>query len=119
MSGRLTEEVVVRGVIGTLNAHRFDLPPEVLTELGELLKPFVDEDNIETLTLDHAIGCLCGDEPEPALAAHLLAVYLFHNDMVSPEDALAFENEWRDRLNELRRERGDDIDPDGPPLGAT
>jgi hypothetical protein len=28
VEGRLTEEVVVRGVIDTLQAHRFDLPPE-------------------------------------------------------------------------------------------
>lgn len=112
-TGRLAEEALFRGIIATLEARRFELTREQRTELVELLTPYTEND----LDLEQAVWTLRGDGRLEAVAGRALA-HLSQSNLLTVEEALAYEQQWREHMNELRRQRGEDVDPDGPPFGS-
>ena len=110
---RFSEEIVIRGAIAALEAHRYILTPAEAAELVEQLTPFVVDEAVPsniTLALDYLRD---DDECDPGEAAHFLDDHLAFN-LRTVEEAFNIENEMRQERNDLRRAMGREIDPDKP-----
>ena len=91
LSVRLTEEVIVRGMIDTLRAHRYDLTRDERCEVRDLLNPYVDPDVVTNLHV--AFGYLndpdeIGPGPDLNAAADHLFAYLCATNLITIGEAL-------------------------------
>ena len=108
---RLTEEIIVRGVIDTLRAHRYALTQDERHEVRDLLTPYV---NPEVITDIHvAVGLFHGpDEVDPGpdlnATADSLFAHLCATNLMTVGEALQLvlrsrpdDNDGRRRLQEI------------------
>jgi hypothetical protein len=94
---RVTEEVVVRGAIDALRAHRYILSPDEAEHLVVLLTPYGDPEGIVD-DINEALAYLKdSDEPNFEQAAYYLSQHLFAN-LMSSEEVVELENAESDEL---------------------
>jgi hypothetical protein len=99
---RLREEVIVRGIIETIWAHRYQLSAEETAELRTLLQPYWEQDILDDVHV--AVRLFAGpaadsdlDEAAERLREHLLA------NLTTSEESLELEEAARNAYGELRR----------------
>ncbi len=88
---RLTEEVIVRGLIDTLRAHRYELTRDERREVRDLLNFYVNPDVVTNLHV--AFGYLndpdeLGPGPDLNAAADYLFAYLCATNLITIGEAL-------------------------------
>ena len=108
---RVTEEIIVRGVIDTLRAHEYSLTRDERYEVRELLNPYVDPEVITDIHM--AVGLFHGpDELDPGpdlnATADSLFAHLCATNLITIGEALQLvlrsrtgDNAGRPRLHEI------------------
>jgi hypothetical protein len=116
---RLTEEIIVRGLIDTLRAHRYVLTWDQRREARDLLSPYVESDVVTEMVV--AVGYFDhpddSDEPGPGSDLSVAADYLFAHlcaaDLMTIREALEVVGRGRGDGG-VRRGLDEDADPVEP-----
>lgn len=115
-TNRLTEEIVIRGIIDALRAHRYDMTPDERREIRDLLDPYVSPDVFTDIRVAVGYFDVHDDhdeiDPDPDLnaAADYLFAHLCATNLMAVGEALQLVIRGRVVESNYRRDL-EEVDP--------